>query len=64
MLSFKNSLNILLNFVISKLAQTYIVQELVGTLEKVANSTSDQVMKYGKFGLISLISLHHEFFIT
>ena len=36
------------NFIISKLAQTYILQELVGgTREKIANNISDQIIKYG-----------------
>ena len=60
---FKNSSNIYY-FVISKLAQTYIVQELFGTGEKIANSTSDQIVNYGKFDFIFLTSLHLEFFIT
>lgn len=39
----------LLNFVISKLAQAHNVQKLLGTPEKIANSISDQIIKYGKF---------------
>ena len=39
MLLFKTSSNI---YLISKLTKTYIVQELVGAREKIANSTSDQ----------------------
>ena len=46
MSSLKNSSNI---YLISKLAKTYIVQGLVGTREKIANSISDQIIKYGKF---------------
>ena len=58
MSSFKNSSNI---YLILKLAKTYIVQGLVDTSEKMANSSSDQVIKYGKFQFISLILLHkHE----
>ena len=34
------------NFVISKLAQIYILQELVGTREKIANNIGDQIIKY------------------
>ena len=48
MSSFKNSSNIYY-FVISKLAQTYLAQELFGTGEKIGNGTSDQIIKYGKF---------------
>ena len=56
--SFKSSSNI---YLISKLAKTYIVQGLVGTREKIANISSDQIIKYGKFEFISLRSLHkHE----
>ena len=58
MSSSKNSSNI---YSISKLAKTYIVQGLVGTREKIANSTSDQIIKYDKFEFFSLISLRkHE----
>ena len=46
MSSFKNSSNI---YLISKLAKTYIVQGLIGTREKIANSISDQIIKYAKF---------------
>ena len=35
------------NFVNSKLAQTYILKELVGTREKIANNIGDQIIKYG-----------------
>ena len=61
MSSFKNSSNI---YLISKLAKAYIVQGLVGTCEKIPNSASDKVIKYGKFEFIPLISFHDEFFIT
>ena len=58
MLSFKNGSNI---YLISKLAKTYIVQGLFGIREKIANNTSDQIIKYGQFEFIPLISLHkHE----
>ena len=36
----------LLNFVISKLAQTHNVQKLLVTPENIANSISDQIRKY------------------
>ena len=52
---FKNSSNI---YLISKLAKTYIVQGLFGISEKIANNTSDQIIKYGKLEFIPLISLH------
>ena len=42
---FKNTSNI---YLILKLAKSYIVHGLVGTREKIANSTSDQIIKYGK----------------
>ena len=58
---FKNRLNIYLIF---QSSNVYIVQELVGTREKIVNSTSDQIIKYGKFALISLISFHHEIYVT
>ena len=66
MSSFKNSSNVylILLFQSNILAQTYVVQDLVGTGEKIASSTSDQIIKYGKFDFISLISLHHDFFMT
>ena len=55
MSSFKNSSNI---YLISKLAKTYIMQGLFDIREKIANNTSDQIIKYGKFEFIPLISLH------
>ena len=61
MSSFKNSSN---SYLISKLALRYIVQGLAGTREKIANSASDKIIKYGKFEFIPLVLLHHEFFIT
>ena len=63
---FKNGLNIYLisSYLLKTSSNVYIVQELVGTREKIVNSTSDQIIKYGKFALISLISFHHEIYVT
>ena len=63
---FKNRLNIYLIslYLLKTSSNVYIVQELVGTREKIVNSTSDQIIKYGKFAFISLISFHHEIYIT
>ena len=63
---FKNGLNIYLisSYLLKTSSNVYIVQELVGTREKIVNSTSDQIIKYGKFALIFLISFHHEIYVT